>query len=284
MKRITCIFLAILILSTISACAKKTEGVKQLQIVYEAVLSADTAVEGVRQIIAWQITESANSANSASEGTVLEEDLAENQQKAAELSGYMQQIESNMSVVGALTKTGVNEVDLTIDAAVAYFDMLHSAFLDLTSIFTFYFDYEAATLPLTQFDAKNTDTTDYLTYIEDLWNALNLTCENMRAVNCPDYMSRTSELYITQIENYQAMLESLYKNAYSGDILALYSADNMGIRTDIQITKYTFRLTEDFNMQYKKVDERLDLSIGTLGSELKVNCRTLLLAMGEEAA
>ncbi len=287
MKRFICIFLAALSVACMAGCARTPEGGEQLRAVYNTVRAAEATVNGALGIIEWQITESEESLEEMENGTE-EYDydeqavLEENQQKAAELASYIQGVESYGAAVNALQKTGVEQVDTTIEAAQVYFDKLHTALNDLMSIFTFYFDYQEASSPIYEFDTESD--ADELSYIDTLWSAMDLACTNLRAVECPAYMSQTNDLYITQIENYKTVLESLYKAAYLGDTLSFYSAENMSLRIEILLDKYGLRLTEDFNMQYQKVKDRLNGSIGKLADELRENCRTLLDAMGEEVA
>lgn len=264
-----------------SAAAVASYDTNGLKMIGKYLNDTDDMLESVYLLIESQTEDSTADAN---EDGVLSADVSSEIRALAEqLSGYITELEKMRSDADGLSLTNVEQVDKTIAAARHYFDKTATAFKDLMRIFDFYFDFETAMTPVLEFD--DTAYTDVAVMIEDLYYAVETAKESLGAIDCPAYMSQTFSRYIKHFGTYSTALESLYTvislqqyDVY--DVLRLTSIDSLLTRLNIQNDKYIVLLTEDFDLQFEKVSQRLSGELAVLRDELNDNCRKLIAHAG----
>ncbi len=290
LKRALSAFMALLLLLFICpACARDEEKIGRIKIIYTEVYQAGPAVEEITGIITSQIEESeaeiaaAKEARSKGEDYTFSDDTSAAAEEAEKLRGCLAQFEDSKKLLDALSYTGAEQIDKTIDAGRAYFHKLIGCAKDLLSIVDFFLAEEEALTGLNAAAEKEvTQQYGYTAYIADMWTESGAAYESLKAIPCPAFMAQSYALYIDQIRIFQTMLETMYYALTNEDVLSAYSAQNMASRIDITLFKYGVRLTEDFNKQYGKVGERISTTIKTLGEELKANCTALIKALNQE--
>ena len=101
----------------------------------------------------------------------------------------------------------------------------------------------------------------------------------MKTISCPAFMAQTWEKYIEQVEHYVALVQTLYMATMLSDPLRYAAVANMNVRADEQFYRCGNELTEDYNLQFGQVKERLTSRLDLLKSELISNCGQLLDAI-----
>lgn len=288
MKRVICICMACVLLVLASAPVVASGLAAQdvrpaIETVQDCVSRTDSILSTVEEIIDWQIVGSEAELEAYREALYSgaeyesEDDHEDIVAKAEELGLCIEQITALQAEVDALAPTGLESVDKTITAAQVYFAWLQGALADLMSIFDFYFaEYEAGR-GLAEYDAEAyADTGDA---IADLYYAIQDMTDAMDEIECPAYMQECFKKYVNTTRKYLLVLESMYTAVQLEDVLRSTSAIYLIGRMDIEIGKCEIELTELFNLQYEKVQSRLDGDIGTLRAELSANCAALLGAL-----
>jgi len=288
MKRVICIIMACALVFAASmpavAAGLMADDVRPiLQTVSDCVDQTDDIVATVQGIIDWQIQGSEaelaayKEALSNGEDYVGEDDYDEISAKADELDLCINRVVALRAQVDALAVTGLTSVDETVAAAKVYFEWIEGALRDLMTIFDFYFaEYEAGA-GLGEYDGSAyTDTSEA---IADLYYIIQEMTDAMDAIDCPAFMQECFDKYIRTTRKYLAVLETMYTAIQIDDVLRSASASYLIGRMQIEVANCEIELTELFNLQYEKVQSRLNGDIGTLRSELKSNCAALLGAL-----
>lgn len=295
MKRLLSFALAVLMLCSLFGCGAGGQAKDDtssflledereiISTINSSVQSSKDIITSVNIIIDWQVTTSrediAAYEASIKEGTeYVVDESAEKliEQKAEQIKSYLSQVQATRQTIDALEPTGTEQVDSTIAAAKTYFQWLEAALQDIVRIQDFYFAEMEAAKPMTEFNSA--DYGDDSAMIEAMWNAVGVTVENLGALACPEYMQETFDIYIKKINMLRDILSSLYTGLDLGDVLRLTAGNLLIGRMSIDLANYEMDLTEQFNVQYEKVGERLDGKINTLCSELLANCTALLKA------
>lgn len=252
-------------------------------------------IEEMQEIISWQIENSEREMAEAAEAKMngeeyeYSDDSEEIKAYYDELLGCKAALEEKAAKVAGFGATGIEQVDITIVAAKEYLSQIHDALDDVLMIFDFYFAQEEALLPMSEFDYD--DYRDDITAVTEMYYAVYDSSQALAAVDCPEFMRQAHTQLVRQLDIYCSIIESYYTfvvlQQYGvTDVLRYYSVLLQEERLDLQIDKYSDLQTEDFNLQYRKVRERLSGGIATLGGELSANCALLIEAMqsGEVAA
>lgn len=291
MKRALCLLL-ILVWLVFAGCAGVFSAgydTRDLKLVDGYLDDADTMLTKVNSIIEWQVSTTNADIQAMQNGTVSEiEYTQDNAQEiramADELGGYISRFEKMKKDVDAIAPAGVAVVDKTIAAAQHYFSKTTAALADLNRIFDFYFAFEAALAPLSEFD--DTAYTDVASLVADMYYAAQDVMTNLNAIDCPAFMEQTFAHFVKYFGLYTTVLESCYTIAYLqyygvDDTLRAQSINALVERLDLQVTEYTILLSEDINLQYQKVSDRLKSRLSVLHSELKTNIGKLIAYAGQ---
>ena len=249
----------------------------------EYVEATGPMIQSTQGIIDWQIDssvaemEQSQAARDSGQVYEAEDNIDEIRGKYQELLGLHQELLAMAGEIDALpASTGVQQLDDTYAAAKTYFSELDAAYQDLLTIFDFYFAFYEAVTPIREFDGSAYSS---FTQMEIMWNNVQQASTDMKAVDCPAFMSQTWEKYIQQVEHYVALVQTLYMATMLSDPLRYAAVGNMNVRADEQLYRCGNELTEDFNLQFSQVKKRLTSRLDTLKNELTTNCGQLLDAI-----
>lgn len=259
--------------------------------IVEQVLSATSESEAIfsdlSELIGNQIKESAaytkGYEKATKEGQLYDAESYEqlirtNKTKTAELINQCKSTTQRLERLGISPNSNVRAVQ---DAAKEYFGNLYDSIDTLDALLQFYVDIADANAPLADINS-NASSSDMFTYMQEFYNVLMETGKSLGELNtCPEYMRETFENYLEKLNVYGKMIESLYNGYAMNDVLRIYSANQLFMRQQIVVLDYELTLHGLFDLQYQKVNERLDDSIHTEKSELLSNCRAVLLEDGE---
>ncbi len=289
MKRALCLALCCLVtvmagVPAIASGVMKSDVETILTTISTNVAQTEEIASSVQKIIAWQLEGSNEELAAYKEavvnGTEYEDTGSSDEEiaaKADELDIYINRVSALRGEVDALQATGLTSVDKTIDAAKTYFSKLETALRDLMVIFDFYFAEQDAGQVLAEYNEKTF--TDDAEAISELYYVIQQMTDAMDKIDCPVFMQECFDKYIGTTRKYLAVLETMYTAVQIEDVLRSTSASYLIGRMDIEIANCEIELTELFNLQYEKVDERLNGNIATLRAELVKNCETLMGAL-----
>ena len=245
--------------------------------------STGTMIQNTQTIIDWQIDtsvaemERAQAARDNGQIYEAEDNIEDVRKKYQELDGIHKELLVLKSEIDSLpSSTGLQQLDDTYSAAKTYFSEMDAAYQDLLAIFDFYFDTYEAAVPIREFDGSAYSS---FTQMEIMWNNVQQASSDMKAITCPAFMSQTWEKYIKQVEHYIALIQTLYLANMLSDPLRYAAVANMNVRADEQLYRCANELTEDFNLQFGQVKERLVSRLKILNNELISNCGRLLDAI-----
>lgn len=285
MKRALCLVLCCLVtvmagVPAIASGVMKSDVETVLTTISTNVAQTEEIAASVQEIIAWQLEGSeeqlAAYKDAVMNGTDYEDTGSSSEEvaaKADELDLYINRVVALKGEIDALQATGLTSVDRTIEAAKVYFTDLENALRDLMAIFDFYFAEQEAGQVLADYNAKTF--TDNAEAISELYYTIQDMTDAMDKIDCPAFMEECFDKYIGTTRKYLAVLETMYTAVQIEDVLRSTSANYLIGRMSIEIANCEIELTELFNLQYQKVDERLNGSIATLRAELIANCATL---------
>ena len=285
MKRIICLMLSLLLVVCASGCGSKAPaGTKEnLQMIRESVEGTGPMIQRTQTVIDWQIEgsiaemEQAQAARDNGQIYEAEDNIEELREKHQELLSLHEELLALKSEIDSLPgSTGIQQLDDTYAAAKTYFSEMDAAYQDLLAICDFYFAFYEAATPIREFDGSAYSS---FTQMEIMWNNVQQASTDMKAVSCPAFMSQTWEKYIKQVEHYVALIQTLYMATMLSDPLRYAAVANMNVRADEQLYRCGNELTEDFNLQFGQVKDRLTNRLDTLKNELVSNCGQLLDAI-----
>ncbi|MHB1315141.1 MAG: hypothetical protein ACYCX2_06580 [Christensenellales bacterium] len=286
MKKKICFLMVIVFLLAYSvpAMAYDKDDVQTVLITIKSNVEQTNAIlDSLYDIIKWQIEGSKQNiedyktavANGQTyENPVQQEEV---QAKVDELSSFIDQVQELKSETDELALMKIEPVDRTIEAAKTYFFWIDAALNDLKDIYDFEFANEDAMKPLEEFDYEAGED---LAYIEALYAVIQDVVANMEAVDCPEYMEAKYKNYIRQLNIICTILETTYYAIDRTDVLRSYSVIQLMGRMEIQIMQHEIALVEQFNLQFEKVQTRLEGRVTTLNNELIANCDLLINALG----
>ena len=238
-KKKLCLLLAVIFLFVFSVpvmAYDKDHASSVLTVIKDTVKDSNDLLDCVKGIIQWQIESSKQEIlkyrEAVKNGETYEappEQQDETLAKADELDGSIEQLQTLKEEVDGLEPVGVEQVDQTIDAAKVYFAWLNTAFSDLKQMFDFSFANDEAMKPL------NTDeepSGDDLADIEALYYVIQQVMEDMKALDCPEYLQATYNKYIEQLEIVNTILDSTYaaieRDGYAKDLFCFSAAGTHG--------------------------------------------------------
>lgn len=285
MKRTACLMLSLLLLLYTSGCGSKVPaGTKEnLQRIRECVEDTGPLIQRTQTFIDWQIDtsvaemEQAQAARDSGQIYEAEDNIEELREKHQELLDLHEELLVMRDEIDSLpNSTGIQQLDDTYTAAKTYFSELDTAYQDLLSICDFYFAYYEAATPIREFDGSAYSS---FTQMEIMWNNVDQAATDMKAVSCPTFMSQTWEKFIKEMEHYVALIQTLYIATMLSDPLRYAAVANMNVRADEQLFRCGNELTNDFNLQFAQVKDRLTNRLDILNNELIFNCDQLLDAI-----
>lgn len=285
MKRTACLMLSLLLLLYTSGCSSKVpaETKENLQKIREYVEDTDLLIQRTQTFIDWQIDTSvaemkqAQAARDSGQIYEAQDNIEELREKHQELLSLHEELLVMGDEIDSLpNSTGIQQLDDTYAAAKTYFSELDTAYQDLLSICDFYFAYYEAATPIREFDGSAYSS---FTQMEIMWNNVEQAATDMKAVSCPTFMSQTWEKFIKEMEHYVALIQTLYIATMLSDPLRYAAVANMNVRADEQLFRCGNELTNDFNLQFAQVKNRLTNRLDILNNELIFNCDQLLDAI-----
>ncbi len=250
--------------------------------IQSAVLESEAIFSDLSDLIRHQMQESATYIQgykkATQEGTLYdiepyEQLIRANKVKTAAL---LNQCNSVAQRLERMDISGHDNVRMVQDAALKYFSILADGLEELDSLLRFAVDQADANKPLADFDAGKYEG-DPFAFMQGMYDALYASNVALgELTTCPVYMKETFDIYRQKLTIYGKMLESMYIGQAHGDVLRIYSANQIFARQQIIVLDYEMTLLDLFNLQYQKVNERLNDSIFTLKNELLLTCKTLL--------
>lgn len=194
----------------------------------------------------------------------------------AQVEKYLNSVRSIAQRTMRLSISGDAGIRGVQDATAEYFARLESGLTDMNAVMRFYIDECDASAPVTDFDSTAYGN-DQFALMQGLYDAIYATINKLDGVtSCPAYMKETFEAYKQKVAVYAKMIESMYEGQARGDVLKVYSANQLFARQQIIVLKYEMTLFKLFDLQYQKVLQRFDGDISTLRSELLTACNSLL--------
>ena len=250
--------------------------------ILSAVSESEAIFSDLSELIRHQVQESAmykqGYEKATKEGTLYDLDpyeqlLRDNNVKTAAL---LNQCNSAAQRLERMNVSGNDNVRMVQDAVREYFSIFADGLGELDSLLQFAVDQADANQALVDFDAGKY-MGDPFAFMQGLYDALAASISALGEITtCPVYMKETFDIYRQKLTIYGKMLESMYSGQARGDVLRIYSANQIFTRQQIIVLGYEMALLDLFSLQYQKVNERLNDSIFTLKNELLSTCRTLL--------
>ena len=285
MKRSICLMLSLLLVVCTSGCGSKTPAgtEEHLQSIREYVENTGPLIQRTQSFIDWQIDssvaemEQSQAARDSGQIYEAQDNIEELREKHQELLSLHEELLAMRNEVDSFpSATGIQQLDDTYAAAKTYFSEMDAAYQDLLAICDFYFAFYEAATPIREFDGSAYSS---FTQMEIMWNNVEQASTDMKAIDCPAFMSQPWEKFIKQVEHYVALIQTLYMATMLSDPLRYAAVANMNVRADEQLYRCGNELTEDFNLQFAQVKDRLTSRLDTLKNELLSNCDQLLDAI-----
>lgn len=264
------------------------KNIKILTDIKTEIASTDDVLESVNSIIAWQ-TEGADSdlekLKEAQEkfeiydGASLSTENAN--EKYEEFEKCIEIIKESKNRIDNLEKTDIDQVNKTIDASKVYYERLLLALNDLNRVFTFNREVNATISKMGSVDISSYESGSAAT--KAVFEAVDNGIDELNAIDCPSFMQ---QVFDKEILGYRRLLAIIYEEnsgyVYS-DAMKFHAATNMYSRVNFELQQYRMDLLNDYNMQFKRVSERLDTQIIPLRDEINSNTEILLPILGYEA-
>jgi len=264
------------------------KNIKILTDIKTEIASTDDVLESVNSIITWQ-TEGADSdlekIKEAQEkyeiydGDSLSTENAN--EKYEEFEKCIEIIKESKNRIDNLEKTDIDQVNKTIDASKVYYERLLLALNDLNRVFTFNREVNATISKMGSVDISSYESGSAAT--KAVFEAVDNGIDELNAIDCPSYMQ---QVFDKEILGYRRLLAIIYEEnsgyVYS-DAMRFHAATNMYSRVNFELQQYRMDLLNDYNMQFKRVSERLDTQIIPLRDEINSNTEILLPILGYEA-
>lgn len=290
-KKFNISILLLLLFFCITGCSGEKNNINENQAEIDVLIhirdelnATDEKLEKIEEIIDWQIKGAdedlekltlANDKFELYDGASMSTENAN--EKYNEFSTCIDQIKESQKTINEIDYSGVEQVNQTIDAAQAYYDRLLNALNDLNSVFTFNRSANAIISEMGNIDLSAYDNGAAATVA--VYESINNGIEELKAVDCPVFMQ---QVFDKEIQGYERLLCVIVEEnsgyAYS-DYMRLYAAENMYFRVNYESQKYRIDLLKDYNMQFKKVDERLENRIKPIRDDISKNTDSLLKTM-----
>lgn len=249
--------------------------------------STDDVLSDVDKIIKWQTAgadgdlekiKAAQENFEIYDGTSLSAENAN--EKYEEFEACIEKIKESQVKIKGLKKTDVEQVNMTIDAANVYYEKLLGALDDLNKVFTFNREVNAVISKMGSVDVSSYDSGSAAT--KAIFESIDSGISELEEIDCPSFMQ---QVFDKEILGYKRLLEIIYEENLGyvyKDSMKHHAAINMYSRVNYELQQYRFDLLNDYNMQFKRVSERLETQIMPLRDEIINNTAILLPALGYE--
>lgn len=286
MKRTACLMLSLLLLLYTSGCSSKVPAGNQRKFTEDQGMRGghrplDPAHPNIHRLANRHLRcgDGAQAQAARDSGQIYEaqDNIEELREKHQELLDLHEELLVMRDEIDSLpNSTGIQQLDDTYAAAKTYFSELDTAYQDLLVHLRFLFRILRAARPIREFDGSAYSS---FTQMEIMWNNVEQAATDMKAVSCPTFMSQTWEKFIKEMEHYVALIQTLYIATMLSDPLRYAAVANMNVRADEQLFRCGNELTNDFNLQFAQVKDRLTNRLDILNNELIFNCDQLLDAI-----
>lgn len=294
-EKISTVFILLLLILCLAGCNSKKDNINENQaeidtlvLISNELKATDETLEKIEGIIEWQTKGAdedleklalANEKFELYDGASMSTENAN--EKYNEFSTYIDTIKKSQKTVNAIEYLEVEQVNQTIDATQEYYDRLLNALEDLNSVFDFNRKANAIISEMGNIDLSSYESGAKATFA--VYESISKGIEELKAVDCPAFMQ---QVFDKEIQGYDRLLAVIIEEnsgyAYS-DNMKLYAAENMYFRVNYESQQYRIDLLEDYNMQFKKVSERLEKRIKPIRNEISKNTDSLLKAMNYDS-
>ena len=282
MKRANRKWIALVLLSAflLGGCA----GSAKMGTIQKNVAQSEEICQHVVDIINWQLegTEEYRAQRaiynaSGDERDMPEDNLEEIQAKYDELMTYIAEIDALKARIDSLPSVKDPNEALVLQAAKDYFGMLERALADLASIFDYFFATQDALEPMATFEPPEITTGlyDYSLYAGQLSQVVGQSQAKLAKVACPEYMKDSHADFAMRVDEYQSFCQDFSVAVQFNDPLRIASCNYRIQRLNLMLEKSNDAVTDDFNLQFHQVANRLNGSISTLRMELLANIKLL---------
>ena len=294
-EKISTVLILLLLILCLAGCNSKKDNINENQaeidtlvLISNELKATDETLEKIEEIIEWQTKGAdedleklalANEKFELYDGASMSTENAN--EKYNEFSTYIDTIKKSQKTVNAIEYLEVEQVNQTIDATQEYYDRLLNALEDLNSVFDFNRKANAIISEMGNIDLSSYESGAKATFA--VYESISKGIEELKAVDCPAFMQ---QVFDKEIQGYDRLLAVIIEEnsgyAYS-DNMKLYAAENMYFRVNYESQQYRIDLLEDYNMQFKKVSERLEKRIKPIRNEISKNTDSLLKAMNYDS-
>lgn len=294
-EKISTVLILLLLILCLAGCNSKKDNINENQaeidtlvLISNELKATDETLEKIEEIIEWQTKGAdedleklalANEKFELYDGASMSTENAN--EKYNEFSTYIDTIKKSQKTVNAIEYLEVEQINQTIDATQEYYDRLLNALEDLNSVFDFNRKANAIISEMGNIDLSSYESGAKATFA--VYESISKGIEELKAVDCPAFMQ---QVFDKEIQGYDRLLAVIIEEnsgyAYL-DNMKLYAAENMYFRVNYESQQYRIDLLEDYNMQFKKVSERLEKRIKPIRNEISKNTDSLLKAMNYDS-
>ncbi len=279
-----------LLLSGCGNSAKFQTAADTLSLMQTNISATEEICGKLTEIANWQITTSEESwkeydeafKNGTEDQLPDENNDEEVQAKFDELKAQSDALAVIESSYTAGTPTGVEQLDRTEQAYLAYIEDIRCSADDMLTMFQYFFDVRDAIKPMVEYEPVESTTgyTDYSLIAGQLSQVISQTQKGLENVNCPAYMKDSHDALLQRMSEYQGLSQDLSEAVQLTDPLRMASWMNRVSRLDIMLSECSRSLDDDFNLQFGRARDRIDGSVASLRQELQNNISALLNAIG----
>lgn len=274
------IILAALVCLSLAGCGASPD----LFAVEEAVRESEEICASIVQTVQWQLEGNAAYRQMREElrrsGRLDElpaDDIEEIRAEYEKLQGHIQRIEEYKQSLAALPEPEEEAYRLTLQAGRDYVEMLEGAAGDLAAIFEYYFGVHECTRPMAEFESAENTTGyyDYSLFAGQLSQVISQTQRGLSVLEAPAYMQDSHKAFLARIDEYQSFCQDFSIAVQLMDPLRIASCNYRMQRLGIMTEQSEDALTDDFNLQFQQVADRLEGPIAQLREEILDNLKKL---------
>ena len=290
-KGISTFLILLMMIFCLSGCSSKKDSINENQtdievliLISDEIKATDEILENIEEIIEWQTSGAdedlekltiANEKFEIYDGASMSTENAN--EKYNEFSAYIDQIKESQERINEINYSEVEQVNQTIDAAQIYYDKLINALDDLNSVFTFNREANAIISEMGNIDMSAYENGSAYTFA--VYESVKKCVDELKSIDCPAFMQQVFDKVIQGYERLLSVIVEENSGYVYSDYMRLYAAENMYFRVNYESQQYRIDLLKDYNMQFKKVSERLEKRIKPIRNEILNNTDSLLKAM-----
>ena len=239
---------------------------------------AQPLVDGVHDVIEWEIKDSADAQAAIDKGEYPEDTSVEARAQISDLKGYVTQLKALKTSADALPSTGSDNEKMTVAAAQYYFAQLVDSAENLESVFDYYMGVIDGLDPITNFDPPEITTGlyDYSLLAGQISMAVAQSQTNIGKLQPPRYISEAHQDLLRELEHFQSFSQDFSIAVQLNDPLRIASCNNRLDRLDLTIDKCLDNLQEDIDLEFTHTKSQLNGAVKTLHNELVSNIDLLL--------